>query len=275
MMAQLGQYLDDRIPDLVTFGLKVLVSLIVLYVGIRLIHVVLRIFGRSMERAGADKGVIQFISSLLKALLYFFLIFIIAVNFGVKESSAAALLGTLGVTVGLALQGGLSNLAGGVIILLFKPFQVGDYLVLENGSYEGTVFKIDIFYTTMVTRDNKHVVIPNGTISNDTIVNATAREQCLVDLRVGISYESDIRTAKAVLEQVLTADADVLSEKGLEIFVDELGDSAVVLGFRAWVPTTLYWPVRWRLLEQIKEEFDRAGVVIPYNQLDVHLEGRS
>ena len=152
---------------------------------------------RSMERANVDAGVVQFISSAGKAILYTLLIFNIAISLGVKESSVAALLGTAGVTMGLALQGGLANLAGGMMLLLFKPFQVGDYIIVngQDGS-EGTVAKVEICYTTLLSIDNKHIVIPNGTLSNATITNVTARDQRRLEIKVGISYNADIQKAK-------------------------------------------------------------------------------
>ena len=146
-----------------------------------------------MEKAGVDKGVAQFICSFGKILLYLILILNIATYFGVKESSVAALLGTAGVTIGLALQGGLENLAGGVMLLLFKPFQVGDYIIQDqSGGTEGTVYKIEMFYTTLTTVDNKHVIIPNGRLSNSTIINVTAQALRKLEIKVGISYDSDI-----------------------------------------------------------------------------------
>ena len=184
----------------------------------------------------------------------------------------AALLGTAGVTIGLALQGGLANLAGGVMLLLFKPFQVGDYIIQDQaGGCEGTVYKIEMFYTTLLSVDNKHIVIPNGTLSNSTIINVTARDLRKLEIKVGISYDSDIRKAKEILEKLLKEDPDTKDDKDMVVFVDELAESAVVIGFRVWVPTDRYWAARWRLNERIKEEFDAQGIKIPYNQLDVHV----
>ena len=183
-------------------------------------------------------GVAQFICSFGKFLLYLILIFNIATNFGVKESSVAALLGTAGVTIGLALQGGLENLSGGVMLLLFKPFQVGDYIIQDQaGGTEGTVYKVEMFYTTLITIDNKHVIIPNGKLSNSTIINVTAQNLRNLEINVEISYDSDIKKAKKLLQHILQEDPGTKSDKDMLVFVDELADSAVVMGLRVWVPT--------------------------------------
>ena len=207
-----------------------------------------------------------------KFLLYLILIFNIATNFGVKESSVAALLGTAGVTIGLALQGGLENLSGGVMLLLFKPFQVGDYIIQDQaGGTEGTVYKVEMFYTTLITIDNKHVIIPNGKLSNSTIINVTAQNLRNLEIKVGISYDSDIKKAKKLLQHILQEDPGTKSDKDMLVFVDELADSAVVMGLRVWVPTDKYWKIKWRLNEKIKESFDANGISIPYPQMDVHV----
>lgn len=266
------QYFEDKVPGLAQFGIKVILAILVWYLGRKLIKWFLKIARTSMERAGIDKGVVQFACSFGKALLYALLIFNIATYFGVKESSVAALLGTAGVTIGLALQGGLANLAGGMMLLLFKPFQVGDYIIQNQADgCEGTVYKIEICYTTLLSMDNKHIVIPNGTLSNSTITNVTARDQRRLEIKVGISYEADVRKAKEILERILKEDPDTRDDKGMAVFVDELGESSVIMGLRVWVPTESYWTAKWRLNERIKEEFDANEIPIPYPQLDVHL----
>lgn len=266
------QYLKNHLPDIAAFGVKVILAVVALYIGRKIIKWALKFARRSMERANVDKGAVQFICSLSKFLLYALLIFNISTAFGVKESSVATLLGTAGVTIGLALQGGLANLAGGVMLLLFKPFQVGDYIIVSQQSgCEGTVSKIEICYTTLRSIDNKHIVIPNGTLSNSTIVNVTALDQRKLEVKVGISYQSDISKAKKILEKLLAEDPDTRADKDMVVFVDELAESAVIMGFRVWVSTENYWPAKWRLNQRIKEEFDAQGIVIPYNQMDVHI----
>ena len=271
-VSQFQKYLDEHTPELISFGIKVVLSIVVLYIGSRLIRWVLGLVRRSLGRTGMDKGAVQFLCSFLKALLYILLIFGIGMNFGIKESSVAALLGTAGVTIGLALQGGLSNLAGGVMLLIFKPFQVGDYIIVDKANgWEGTVYKIEICYTTLLSVDYRHIVIPNGTLSGNTVVNLTASYMRNLELKIGISYDSDIHKAKQILEQIIKDDKGTREDQGMLVYVDELAESAVTLGLRVWVPTEDYWTVRWRLNETIKDEFDRQGIRIPYRQLDVHL----
>lgn len=271
-VSQFQKYLDEHTPELISFGIKVVLSIVVLYIGSRLIRWVLGIVRRSLGRTGMDKGAVQFLCSFLKALLYILLIFGIGMNFGIKESSVAALLGTAGVTIGLALQGGLSNLAGGVMLLIFKPFQVGDYIIVDKANgWEGTVYKIEICYTTLLSVDYRHIVIPNGTLSGNTVVNLTARDMRKLELKIGISYDSDMHKAKQILEQIIKDDKGTREDQGMLVYVDELAENAVTLGLRVWVPTEDYWTVRWRLNETIKDEFDRQGIRIPYRQLDVHL----
>lgn len=271
-ISRIEQYFKEHLPDITGFCIKVVLAAAVFLIGRKLIGWLIRLLRRSLERMGIDQGVVQFAGSLSRVALYVLLLFNIATYFGVKESSVAALLGTAGVTIGLALQGGLANLAGGMMILIFKPFQVGDYIVQNQQSgCEGTVVKIEMCYTTLLSVDNKNVVIPNGTLSNSTIINVTARDQRKLEIKVGISYESDIRRAKEILDQLLHEDPDTSTDKDMVVFVDELAQSAVVIGFRAWVSTENYWPARWRMNQRIKEEFDAQGIVIAYNQLDVHI----
>lgn len=270
------EYLTGQLPALTGFCIKVVLSIIVFFVGRRIISWIVNIMRKSLERANIDAGVVQFISSAGKAVLYMLLIFNIAISLGVKESSVAALLGTAGVTVGLALQGGLANLAGGVLLLIFKPFVVGDYIIQDQANgCEGTVAKIEICYTTLLSIDNKKIVVPNGTLSNSMIINVTAKENRKLEIKVGISYDADIRKAKKVIEDILKADPDTRSDNSeMVVFVDSLADSAVIIGLRVWVPTDAYWKTKWRLNQRIKEEFDANGITIPYNQMEVYVHPR-
>ena len=174
-------------------------------------------------------------------------------------------------TVGLALQGSLSNLAGGILILLMKPFVIGDYII--QGSDEGTVTEIGLVYTKLLTSDNRVVMIPNGQLSDDSLTNVTSSTTRRLDITVGISYNADLKDAKAILDRLGREDPARLPDQEMNVFVSELGDSAVILGLRFWVNNGDYWQANWRLNEQIKLEFDAAGIEIPYNQLDVHLTG--
>ena len=269
---QLTQYVQDSIPGLITFGLKVLAALVAFFIGRLVIRWIRKIVRRSFERSGADKGVEQFVDSLLKYGLYALLVFSLISSLGFDTTSVAAVLASGGVAIGLALQGSLSNFAGGVLILLLKPFVVGDYIIEDSNGKEGTVKEIQIFYTKLSTIDNKTIVIPNGMLTNNSITNATAKDERQLDLRVSISYDADIRQAKSVIENLLIKDECIIKNEQINVFVHELADSAVVLGIRAWVKNEQYWETRWRLLEEIKLLLDENGIEIPYPQMTVHMQ---
>ena len=269
---QLTQYVQDSIPGLITFGLKVLAALVAFFIGRLVIRWIRKIVRRSFERSGADKGVEQFVDSLLKYGLYALLVFSLISSLGFDTTSVAAVLASGGVAIGLALQVSLSNFAGGVLILLLKPFVVGDYIIEDTNGKEGTVKEIQIFYTKLSTIDNKTIVIPNGMLTNNSITNATAKDERQLDLRVGISYDADIRQAKSVIENLLIKDECIIKNEQINVFVHELADSAVVLGIRAWVKNEEYWETRWRLLEEIKILLDENGIEIPYPQMAVHMK---
>lgn len=264
-------YFQEHIPALIGFGLKVIIAIIVFLVGRLLIKWVRKIVRRSLERSEADKGVEQFVDSVLKAGLYILLIFAIAAKLGVDTTSVAALVASGGVAIGLALQGSLSNFAGGVLILLLKPFTVGDYIIEDSNGNEGTVKEIQIFYTKLSTIDNKTIVIPNGMLTNNSLTNATAKDERRLDLKVDISYHADLKKAKRIIENLLVEDDCVLKEEEIAVFVDELAQSSVVIGARAWVKSEDFWPTRWRLLEEIKLTLDREGIEIPFQQMTVHM----
>ena len=272
---QLTQYVQDSIPGLITFGLEVLAALVAFFIGRLVIRWIRKIVRRSFERSGADKGVEQFVDSLLKYGLYALLVFSLISSLGFDTTSVAAVLASGGVAIGLALQGSLSNFAGGVLILLLKPFVVGDYIIEDTNGKEGTVKEIQIFYTKLSTIDNKTIVIPNGMLTNNSITNATAKDERQLDLRVGISYDADIRQAKSVIEELLAKDECIIKNEQINVFVHELADNAVVLGIRAWVKNEEYWTTRWRLLEEIKLSLDENGIEIPYPQMTVHMQEKA
>ncbi|HIY31386.1 MAG TPA: mechanosensitive ion channel family protein [Candidatus Mediterraneibacter avicola] len=269
----LFQFVEDNIPTIISFGIKVLLALVFFFVGGKIIKWLRKVVKRSLERTGADTGVMQFVDSMLKFGLYALLIFMIATNFGVESSSVAALIASAGVAIGLALQGSLSNFAGGILILLLKPFAVGDYISVTQEGIEGTVKEIQIFYTKMATVDNQTVVVPNSILTSNSLTNVTARPERKLDLKVGISYNADMKAAKRIVENMLRSDPSVIQDEEIVVFVSDLADSAVIIGLRAWVKTEEYWATRWRLLEQIKTRFDEAGIEIPYNQITVHMAG--
>lgn len=270
-MGEFTMYLKEHIPDLVNFGIRVLFALAFFCVGRAVIKWIRKIVRRSMQRSHADKGVEQFVDSLLKFGLYFLLVFSIATKFGVDTASVAALIASGGVAAGLALQGSLSNFAGGILILLLKPFEVGDYIVEDTNHNEGTVKEIQIFYTKLSTIDNKTIVIPNGMLTNSSLTNMTTQPERRLNIKVGITYEADLKRAKSIMERLLSEDACVIKEKEILVFVDELADHAVIIGARGWVKNEEFWPTQWRLLEKIKLSFDEEGIEIAYPQMKVHM----
>lgn len=269
-IGKLTEYIGDKIPGVIDFALGVVLALVVFWIGTKIIKWIRNIIRISMEKGNVDKGVCQFVDSLVKFALYAILIFSIGSKFGLDTTSVAAALASCGVAIGLALQGSLSNFAGGVLILILKPFVVGDYIVEDNKGREGTVKEIQLFYTKLVTADNKTVIIPNGTLANTSLTNVTAQDKRRLDLSVGISYDADLKKAKALIEGLLRMDDDILKEEGIDVFVDTLGESAVVIGVRGWVKKEVYWTAKWRLTEAIKLTLDENGIEIPFNQIVVH-----
>ncbi len=252
-------------------GVRVLLALLAFIIGVQLIRLIRKIVKKSMNRAGAETGAVQFVDSFIKAALYVLLVLMIASSFGLEAASIVAVLGSAGVAIGLAVQGSLSNLAGGVLILLLKPFRVGDYIVESSTSHEGTVTEIQIFYTRLLTADNKAVILPNGQLANNSIVNITSQKERRMDIVVGISYQADLKQAKEVLQTVLREDEAVLKERDMLVFVSDLGSSSVNLGVRCWFRQEDFWSGKWRVTENCKLALDAAGIEIPFNQLDVHV----
>ena len=265
------KFLQELTEKAWNLGTRIVLSALVLFLGIQLIKVIRGLVKKSLAKGNADKGVMQFIDSFLKASLYAVLLITIASGFGLDAASILALLGSAGVAIGLAIQGSLSNFVGGVLILLLKPFKVGDYIKEDTNNNEGTVSSIELFYTKLTTPDNRVIVLPNGTLANSSLTNVTACERRRLDIRVGISYDADIRLAKEVLQKVLEDEKAVLKEEEYFVYVDELGESSVNLGIRCWLATDDFWTGKWRLTENVKYALDEAGIGIPYPQMDVHL----
>ena len=264
-------FFEAHSSDLIAFGVKLFFAALFFFIGRTLIRWIRRLVRHSIARSKADIGVEQFIDSLLKFVLYAILFFAILQEFGVPSASVAAAIASGGVAISLALKESLSNLAGGVLILLLRPFSVGDYIREDTNGNEGTVTEIHIYYTKLSTLDNKQVVIPNGILANNSLTNVTSQDKRQLDIKIGISYQADLKLAKGLIAGILEAEDGILKDTPPLVFVDELGESAVLLGIRAWIATEEYWKVRWRLLETIKLSMDAHGITIPYPQMDVHL----
>ena len=270
-LTKTAQWVESMIPKVIEFVLQVALAFVVIIIGMKLIGWIRKILKKSLERQSADTGLVQFLDSLVKYGLYILLGISILSHFGVQTTSIVAAIGSVGVAIGLALQGSLSNFAGGVIILLLKPFKVGDYIV--QGDLEGVVSEIQLFCTTLSTGDNRKIIIPNGQLADNSLINVSAATTRRIDITVGISYKSDMKKAKEILLNLGMNDPDTLKdeEKSPMSAVTELAESSVNMMLRVWTPTDKYWDVKFRLTEAVKNAFDEAGIEIPYNQLDVHL----
>ena len=266
------EFLKDFGRSALSFCLQLMIAVVIFFIGGRIIALIRKIVRKTLEKREADPGVRQFLDSLIKAVCYVLLIFLILALFGVTTASIVALLGSAGLAIGLALQGSLSNLAGGVLILLLKPFRVGDYIMEDTHKNEGVVEEITIFYTTLRTLDNRSVVIPNGDLANTSVVNFTKSAERKLVYTVGISYDADLKKAKEVLTEVLEHTENRDREREIMVYVDSLGDSSVNLGFRIWLPTEQYWLMRWDIIERIKLAFDENGIEIPYQKIDISMK---
>ncbi len=254
---------------------KIALALVAYFVVKKILKRFCRWLSGQMERKNVDVSVRSFVLSIIRYGVMIFTVVTIVVNLDlIQASSIAAVIASAGVGISLALQGGLSNFAGGVIILLLKPFRAGDYIIVPEAQVEGTVKKIEMYYTTVTSIDNQVIMVPNASLTNNTVTNVTAMDRRKLEVKVGVGYQTDLKKAKEILQQLLEADSRV-EEKERQVFVDSLGESAVVLGFRAWVKTEDYWAVKWEMNEKIKARFDEEGIEIPYNQLDVTIRDSS
>lgn len=249
---------------------KIIIVLLIWLIGKKLVKIVLGFLSKTFDKAHMDISLSKFLLSLSKFLLYAVLAVSIISAVGIETSSLVTLIGSLGLTVGLSLQGSLSNFAGGVLLLLFKPFKVGDYIVACG--CEGTVQVIDLLYTKLATVDNKTVTLPNGTLANSNITNVASEPVRRVDVSIGVSYDTDLKKAKSVLENVIRNNENVLTDRDITVFVDALGDSSITLTTRCWTAGENYWSTLWALRENYKEAFDENGISIPFPQMDVHIK---
>lgn len=271
-MEQILTFFKGKLPAVADFGIHIVISLAAWFIGKRIIKAVLKFLKKSFERSRMEDGVAAFLLSIIKFALYFVLLILICQFLGLETSSVIALLGSAGLAVGLALQGSLANFAGGVLILVMKPFMVGDYIIV--GSMEGTVLSIDIIYTKLQMVDNKTVIMPNGKLADSDIINVTRQDKRRIDIEVGVDYSENIQKVKHVLDSIVQSQQEILRDEPVDIVVGQLGSSSVDMVIHVWVKKEDYWNVRWELLEKIKETFDQEGIVIPYNQLDVTLKKR-
>ena len=265
----LNKIYDVSIELLLTYGPKVLLAFVVLFAGFWVIKGILRVLDVALSTAKVEPTLRSFLGSISNAFLRIILLIIFASMIGVETASLIAMLGAAGLAIGLALQGSLSNFAGGVLILLFKPFKVGD--VIEAQGFLGKVTEIQIFNTLMLTLDNQKVVIPNGALSNGNIKNLFSEPTRRIDLTFGVSYSDDIDKVRAVIKDVLAAESRLLADHDQDIFVSAHADSSVNFDVRVWVNSDDYVKTRFALIEAVKKAFDANDISIPFPQRDVHV----
>ncbi len=251
---------------------SIAIAVIFLVVCFKLIKVLIKFLKKTFEKTNLDASVAGFFLSAIRILLNFLVILTAASIVGFQITSFITLLGTAGVTIGLALQGSLSNLAGGVLILVLKPFRVGDYIIENNTKCEGTVVSIDIFYTKLITVDNKSIVIPNGSISNTSLVNVTEHEKRRIDIEFNVGYEENLDKVKEVVTSAVSKVDGYRANEPIDLFIDKFGESGLVMNVRFFADSEKYWPAKWEAMWNIKKAFDENDIVIPYNILDVNID---
>lgn len=258
---------ERYVPVVCDYLLRIALVLVIFFVGRKLIKNIVSLCDQALKRHGMEVTVRRFFCNVINALGYICMLGILLQTVGLTATSLTALVASAGVAVGLALQGSLSNFAGGVLILLMKPFVIGDYIV--QGNTEGTVKEIGLVYTELITADNRLIVIPNGTLIDSSIVNVTATGKRRLELSVGIGYKSDLKKAKEVLILLGENDPARDLENPVNVFVSELAESSVNLGLHVWVSSSEYWNAKWRLTENIKMAFDEEGIEIPFKQVEI------
>jgi len=253
----------------IPWGINIGLALLIVVTGRMAARFVVSVVGKLMIRAQVDPLLVGFTKSIASALLLLIVVVAALDRLGVDTTSFVALIGAAGLAVGLALQGSLQNFASGVLLIIFRPFKVGD--TIEAAGVLGTVEQIGIFSTILKTGDNREIIVPNGKIYNDTITNISARDTRRIDLVFGIGYGDDLRKAKELLQSVLAADERILKDPEPVVVVADLGESSVNFHVRPWVKSNDWWAVRCDVIERVKLAFDEAGISIPFPQMDVHL----
>lgn len=269
----LSQYIDQAVEAAILYGPKLLFAVITLVIGLWGIRIILRGFKRTMQRSQLDASLEKFLASLVSIILKILLVISVVSMLGVETTSFIAILGAAGLAVGLALQGSLANFAGGVLILLFKPYKVGDFVDAQG--VMGTVTEIQVFNTVLKTPDNKTIIVPNGAISNGTITNFSTEATRRVDMTFGIGYSDDIDKAKTVLNQLIENEDRILNDPAPVVVLSALADSSVNFTVRAWCNAGDYWGIYFDMQEKVKKAFDENGVSIPFPQRDIHVYNES
>ena len=251
------------------FAINLVTAVLIFYIGKAVIGILVRALRKLMQKNDVDATLTSFVSNLVRMTLLVFVIIAAITKLGVPSAQFVAVVGAAGLAVGLALQGSLSNFAAGVLIVLFRPYKVGDYV--EAAGISGSIEQVQILTTILKTPDNKQIIVPNGQIMDSIITNYSANDRRRVDLVVGVSYEDDLDKVRKTLEELVAADERILDDPAVTIAVSELADSSVNFIVRPWVKTADYWGVHFDLTEAIKKRFDQEGISFPFPQQDVHL----
>ena len=265
----INKYIEKFSNGALDFLVRLIIACLILLIGFRVIKHIVRISKTVFQKSKMDPALETFLLSTINIGLKVIIIFVAITEVGVATSSVIALLGSAGIAVGLSLQGSLGNIAGGVILLFMKPFQIGDYILEHASGYEGFVESIGIMYTKLRTNDNKTIHVPNGKLSSDSIVNVSHKEFRQEDITVGIDYDESIQKVREVLLAMIDEEEAVIRYQPIEVFVNDFKDSSIEMRIRFWVKTEDYWKCRWRTLENIKNVFDKNGITIPFNQLNI------
>lgn len=269
-LTAIQKFIKTASPVVLNALWHIALALVIFFVGRWLIEKFLSRVALLDNKTKIDPGVAKFVRSLVRVALWALLIYFIADFLGVPTASFVALLGSIGVTVGLALQGSLSNFAGGLILMFLHPFKTGDYIKTAS-DIEGTVVEIGLFFTTLRMADNKIITIPNGNLSAGNIINYNVLPVRRLSTTVGIAYEADTARAIELLTALIKSRKPLVNPEKALVYVKELGDSSVVLGLHYWVKTDDYWDEAWSINQAIKDVLDQSGIAIPFNQLDVHV----
>lgn len=271
-LSSIEKLINNLIDWATNDGIKILIGLIILAVGWKIIKKLMKVFNSFSSRKEIDSTLHSFLGAFLELALKSLLIICVLGYVGFEITGLAALLASAGFALGLALQGSLSNFAGGVIILIMRPFKIGDFI--ESSGNTGTVERIELFYTHLITPDNKAIMIPNGSLSNSTIINYSSKDTRRVDLVFGVGYEDDILHVKRVLSNIIDSCHLILKNPEPFINICEHGDSSVNIAVRVWTDTSNYWNVYFYLIEQAKIKFDEENINIPYPQMDLHIQNK-
>lgn len=265
-----NKYLDMAIQYGAEYGMKVIGAIAIFVIGKWVAKKLSAVIRKLMERGELDTTLSAFIASIIDILLLVVVVLAAIKNLGIDTTSFIAILGAVGLAIGLALQGTFGNIGSGVILILFRPFEVGNFVSV--GGESGTVEAITLFNTTLLTPDNKVILIPNSNVASGNITNFSRKEERRVDFVFGIGYDDDLKLAKATLQEIIDADTRILKDPGSFIGVGELADSSVNFTVRVWVKASDYWGVHFDTIEKVKLTFDEKGISIPYPQLDIHAD---